>query len=483
MGNLNRRVPGRKTTASTGTSDASGAPLAVKSGTRSRRADGSSTAPESMCAPVSRAFSSTAIASGSPPFSFCSCASRSAADMPAGPPPTMSTSTSNVSRSATLFVQFGDHGGHDLEEVARDPVVRDFEDRRLGILVDRDDRARAFHPDEMLDRARDAKRDVELWRNRLSRAANLPIHGQPPRVADRAGGGELGAHRLRELLRDLDMLLPLDAAADRNNALGLREIDRLFRFLERRFRLLANLRRVDRHGRAADRRRRASFLHRIRAERADLKRDEVWCGTFDDDIRLQLALEHRAHIRAPLHRDDVGDERPLQAGSERWREVARLVGMRQKYEIRFLGADQCLQRLDESVSRVVLQRGVRDRENLAHVCRSQLAGDRIDRGPEHRDLHRGAGILSRGNRFPGGAIQRAVARLPNDQDHNALASSRSRFTRSLAASAAPPEIICVFFPFSGKYTLAIRCMGADTAVPATFLISFFLAAMMPLSVA
>src|SRR3954447_18459647 len=168
------------------TSVASGAPLALKSGTRSFSVDGSRTEPDSMWAPISRAFSRTAMASGSPPFSFCSCASRSAADMPAGPPPTISTSTSRVSRSATLLVEFGDHGGHDLEEVARDPVVRDFEDRRLGILVDRDDRARAFHADEMLDRARDAKRDVELWRNRLSRAANLPIHGQPPRVADRA---------------------------------------------------------------------------------------------------------------------------------------------------------------------------------------------------------------------------------------------------------------------------------------------------------
>ena len=35
----------------------------------------------------------------SPPCCFCSCASRSAADRPAGPPPTIRTSTSRVSRS------------------------------------------------------------------------------------------------------------------------------------------------------------------------------------------------------------------------------------------------------------------------------------------------------------------------------------------------------------------------------------------------
>src|SRR5690349_11131605 len=80
------------------TSVASGALLAVKSGIRSRSVEGSNTAPDNMCAAVSRAFSSTAMATGSPPFCFWSCASRSAADMPADPPPTINTSTSRVSR-------------------------------------------------------------------------------------------------------------------------------------------------------------------------------------------------------------------------------------------------------------------------------------------------------------------------------------------------------------------------------------------------
>ena len=67
------------------TSHSSGAPFASKSGISSRSADGSSSAPDSWCAPASRAFSITAIDSGSPPSAFCSCASRSAADSPAGP--------------------------------------------------------------------------------------------------------------------------------------------------------------------------------------------------------------------------------------------------------------------------------------------------------------------------------------------------------------------------------------------------------------
>src|SRR4051794_32797397 len=170
---------------------------------RSRRAEGSSTAPESMCAPASRAFSRTAMASGSPPFSFCSCASRRAADIPAGPPPTISTSTSSVSRSLTLLVQFRDDGRDDLEQIANDAIIRDLEDRRLAVLVDRDDRPRALHADEMLDCAGDPERDVELRRNRLAGTANLAIHREPARIADRAGRGHFRPHRLRKLLRDL----------------------------------------------------------------------------------------------------------------------------------------------------------------------------------------------------------------------------------------------------------------------------------------
>ena len=203
------------------------------------------------------AFSITAIDSGSPPFSFCSCASRSAADSPAGPPPTISTSTSSVSRfivkprdlSLRLFLQLRNERRRELEQIALDAVVGDFEDRRLGVLVDRDDGARALHADQVLNGARDAERDIQLGRDGLARAANLALHRQPAVVADRPRRGELGAKRLGELLGDRDVLLRLDAAAHRDDALGLRQIDGLLGFLERRFGLLAQLRLVDVHRR------------------------------------------------------------------------------------------------------------------------------------------------------------------------------------------------------------------------------------------
>jgi hypothetical protein len=47
--------------------------------------------------------------------------------------------------------------GHDLENITDDAVIRDFEDRRVLIFIDGDDRARAFHSDYVLDRTADAQ--------------------------------------------------------------------------------------------------------------------------------------------------------------------------------------------------------------------------------------------------------------------------------------------------------------------------------------
>src|SRR5271165_7354508 len=48
---------------------------------------------------------------------------------------------------------------NDLEQIADHPEVGKFEDRRVGVFVDRDDGARRPHADLVLDRARDPHRD------------------------------------------------------------------------------------------------------------------------------------------------------------------------------------------------------------------------------------------------------------------------------------------------------------------------------------
>src|ERR1700681_2360295 len=52
------------------------------------------------------------------------------------------------------------------------PVVGDLEDRRLFVLVDGHDDFRILHAGEVLDRARNADRDVKLGRNNLAGLAN-----------------------------------------------------------------------------------------------------------------------------------------------------------------------------------------------------------------------------------------------------------------------------------------------------------------------
>jgi hypothetical protein len=79
-----------------------------------------------------------------------------------------------------------------LEQVADEPDVGDLEDRRLLVLVDRDDRLRILHPGEVLDRAGNADRDVDVGSDDLARLADLVIIGRIARVdrgARRTDGG------------------------------------------------------------------------------------------------------------------------------------------------------------------------------------------------------------------------------------------------------------------------------------------------------
>src|SRR4051812_30233713 len=70
--------------------------------------------------------------------------------------------------SALNLVQFGRQFGQRGVEIRDQSVIGDLEDRRLFVLVDRDDHLRVLHAGEMLDRAGNADRDVELRRDHLA---------------------------------------------------------------------------------------------------------------------------------------------------------------------------------------------------------------------------------------------------------------------------------------------------------------------------
>src|SRR4051812_43051580 len=62
---------------------------------------------------------------------------------------------------------------HEFEEIADEAEIGNLEDRRLGVLVDRDDCAGVLDAGEVLDRAGNADRDVELRRDDLAGLADL----------------------------------------------------------------------------------------------------------------------------------------------------------------------------------------------------------------------------------------------------------------------------------------------------------------------
>ena len=77
----------------------SGAPSSFQSGNNSFNARGSSIAPERICAPTSEPFSTTQTERSGKLFSIANWRSRIAAERPAGPAPTITTSNSIDSRS------------------------------------------------------------------------------------------------------------------------------------------------------------------------------------------------------------------------------------------------------------------------------------------------------------------------------------------------------------------------------------------------
>src|SRR5580658_9239854 len=66
---------------------------------------------------------------------------------------------------------------HDLEQIADQADVRDLENRRLAVLVDRDDRTRILDAGQVLDRAGDAQRHIQLRSDDLAGLADLKLVG------------------------------------------------------------------------------------------------------------------------------------------------------------------------------------------------------------------------------------------------------------------------------------------------------------------
>src|SRR3954463_3795829 len=221
-------------------------------------ADGCIIPPDSRCDPVFLPFSTRA--TGTSPrdsaraeSSSSSCISRMAQARPAGPPPTMATPTSMRSSSASsggptnsfsgwtgggksigatdifgsaalLGLHCLSQLGQDLVQVADDAQVGELEDRRVLVLVDRDDVLRGLHADLVLDRAGDAGREVELRRDGLAGLADLRGVRVPAGVDDRARGGDRAPERAGELLERLEALRVAQPAAAGDQDVGVLDV-------------------------------------------------------------------------------------------------------------------------------------------------------------------------------------------------------------------------------------------------------------------
>src|SRR5262249_51470616 len=112
----------------------------------------------------------------------------------------------------------------DLEQVTHDAEVGDLEDRRLFVLVHRDDRLRRLHTRTVLDGAGDAQRDVQLRRDGLTGLAHLELARVVARVDRGARRTDSGAERVGQFLDHAEVLGAADTTAARHDDAGLGEL-------------------------------------------------------------------------------------------------------------------------------------------------------------------------------------------------------------------------------------------------------------------
>ena len=104
----------------------------------------------------------------------------------------------NVASFLSALVELLGQLRHDLEQVADQADVGDLEDRRVLVLVDRDDDLRILHAREVLDRAGNADRDIDFGRDDLAGLADLIVVGRIAGVDRGAAGADPGLELVGE---------------------------------------------------------------------------------------------------------------------------------------------------------------------------------------------------------------------------------------------------------------------------------------------
>lgn len=104
--------------------------------------------------------------------------------------------------------------GHLFKQISHEPHIRDLKDRCVGVLVDRRDDLAVLHAREMLDRAGNARAQIELRCDVFARLADLQAVVCKPavhRCSRRPDGCPQSVRQRRDQL--IELLLRLQTAA------------------------------------------------------------------------------------------------------------------------------------------------------------------------------------------------------------------------------------------------------------------------------
>ena len=243
--------------------------------------------------------------------------------------------------------------GHDLEQVADQADVRDLEDRRFLVLVDGDDGLRILHSGEVLDRARNADRDIDLRSDDLAGLADLIVVGRIARIDRGAARADRRAELVGERIEQrVELFRRAERAAARHDDLGAGQLGPLaLRLLEPR-RTGSCLHRQQLRPVSTDAR---TALGGRLFERRGADGDDL-LGVLGLDRRDRVAGVDRARERiAVLDRQDVADLHHVEQCGDARRDV--LAGRRGRREERVVALHQLGSDRRDRFGELVLERG------------------------------------------------------------------------------------------------------------------------------
>src|SRR5690606_13762303 len=110
-----------------------------------------------------------------------------------------------------------------FKQVSNQTVVRDLEDRRFLVLVDRNNDFGVLHTGQMLDRAGDTDGDVQARSNDLAGLTDLHVVRYKARVHRSTRGTDSGAQLVGQTVQQLEVVAILHAPTTGNDDLGTRQ--------------------------------------------------------------------------------------------------------------------------------------------------------------------------------------------------------------------------------------------------------------------